>query len=185
MVKKNDYSDKQEKEWKNYYTNPEKGTMLDFIFGWRDPYVTLRRNWITNDWESYDVDNPYYQIGSCNPKKTATMSDNPSLLRHKKGLMIFMAETCAFCFDTQEVLGCVTWGFSLNGQTDELIQPIDKGASLEASDIFKTAAAKWNEAARAENEGKSLLYEPLNPRSTFNMGGSSALPSLPNPKNIP
>ncbi len=110
------------------------GLRVDFTFDMTIPYLTRRYNYTLKKW----VDRaPNETVGSCDPKKDALYADYPGM--DYGGKQVFKAETCAFCIDTQEVLGCITWEIDRDGSDPMVIKQGNDPAdgSDRASDGFR------------------------------------------------
>jgi hypothetical protein len=120
----------------------------------------------TNSWKS-DTSWEYVGMGGANPNP-AVMWDAPELIGTTNDLVF---ETAAFCPQTGEVLGVLTWGFKKNANGTVIITqglPVDCG--LTVSDDFKGLVA------RANGYQRMTIKVPAQTQGNNTFGGTSALP---------
>ena len=97
------------------------------------------------------------------------------------------AETCAFCLETQEVLGCFKWAFQVPADKNSALLVTcglnkDTDFSKTPSQEFRAASQQWNLVAAKQKGWKSLEQPKAMPITGKTMGGSPALPPPPDAK---
>jgi hypothetical protein len=169
--------------YEKFATDKTKGNQLDFIKGETDPYYNAE--WDGTKWVAEAGNNS--QIGKGKPKTDATTRDRPWLAaaRTGKGEVIFQFETAAFCIDSQEVLGVISWGMKVPDNNKDPIQLLgatatDFSASFSADS--KALIAKANAVGaekdlpmfHAQLDGSPKITKPQTDK--IKLGGTSALP---------
>lgn len=96
--------------------------------------------------------------------------------------MVFEFETCAICIETQEILGCVKWGFSkISGGEIQLTGGRLKDFSLKPSGEFQAAADKWNEVAMGNRRTGGFGPQSLLGTAHANSNGQRMGPTTASP----
>lgn len=184
-----------EEYFKDYSTKPEIGNHLDFLPGYTSPYPNAV--WNGRNWVSRPVQSEFKRVLGNGPQGTrAETSDFPQTAqsRSNKGVATQKFETAAFCIDSQEVLGVLSWGVEtpdnnsapmviLNAEKQNANNQSDFG--LSASPDFKALVAQANKVGvsnddqkrplvmnHAQPDGGPKISKPLQKL----LGGTSALP---------
>jgi hypothetical protein len=148
-------------EWyEKLSTDKTKGNQIDVTKGETDPYYGAM-------WNKKWVPEAAYPkgIGAGAPKKAiAEVGDKPNepLARAGKGIYKETYETAAFCIDTQQILGVITWGDEIpdNAKDPTVIKYSTAGDfSLNASKDFKALVAKANGDDKKDPKGVNGVME--------------------------
>jgi hypothetical protein len=167
-------------------TDKNKANKLDSVPGRTAPYYGV--TWQNGQWALINPNSNIAKLGS--GKNPALAYDEPSTksARSNKGVFIATYETVAFCVDTQQVLGAITWGYEVpNNQTAPVVilNATKADFSLNASADFKGLIKQANGGAldpnginnvmtNAQIDGKPKITAP--DTSKMNLKGTSALP---------
>ncbi len=166
------------KYFQRFSTDKAKGNYLDHNFGEDDPYYGAM--WNGANWVQEIA---RWKIGSGPGKANAYITDDPDFPGSRtpgKGDFVDTFEVAAFCIETQQVLGVITWGFKVpEGKKDPivLLNATAGDVSLTASAAFKGLIAQANtrpEMKHAQIDGKPKITAPNTKK--YDVGGTSALP---------
>jgi hypothetical protein len=149
--------------YRQYSTGAGLGDFLDHLEGETDPYYGAQ--WA----QPVSGGPPYWEdegatgtVGKADLSGTspATMADSPnSRAARTLGGAVVTFETAAFCIDSQEVLGVLTWGY--NVPADPAVGPPAPLQLLNGQDgDFGTAASAHFKALIAK---ANAIYDPADP----------------------
>jgi hypothetical protein len=170
-----------------FSTDKQKANMIDIIKGKTEPYFSIEWKegmWVA-EWGKGDA------IGVGNPKAIATTSDKPNdpRARTRKGVSRSLLEMAAFCVDTQQILGVVTWGYQVPDNAKDptvILNSFVADYSLNASATYKGLIEKANGdqtndpkglggvMAHAKLDGSPKVSKPITDK--MDLKGTSALP---------
>jgi hypothetical protein len=183
---------KKAETYKRFSINPKLATGLDFQYGDTSPY--LGAEWNGKKWVPETSDS---RIGVGKSQTMSVSSDEPGFGRvfgrAGKGPGVAKFETAVFSIDSQEILGDITWGFTVpdNGQDPIVLingkwnkDPKLSDYQLSASGDFKKVIALANKVGVGDDKRNKLpmTHAQLDgsPRITKpnakSFGGTSALP---------
>jgi len=165
----------EERNFVSNLTDPEHGGMVDMLPSEDDMIYNAHYD---EDGDSFVSDSENLVLGSCDGRKMAKATDGVSTpwrryvgVVNRKEVWSFTAETCAICLDTQEILGCITWGHEIGN--------VEGGIRLtggKAGDVSLTPTEAFTSAVSHANTLDAIVHKVSGPdRENCDCGGSSAI----------